>query len=70
MNTSIIVRSTMYVDPVWGATMTDWVSTSPIRVTRNRLRNAHIEWVGGEAIGPDEWADLCERYPLVKHWSA
>lgn len=69
MHTTIIVRSTAHDDPVWGLTMTDWVASSPIRVTRNRLQKAHFEWVGGGEIGPDEWSRLCARFPLVKYWS-
>lgn len=51
-------------DPIWGMQALPWIATSLVRVTRNRLHNAHFEWVGNTAM-PFDLDEVRKVYPLV-----
>ena len=64
MKTHYIHFCQQYTDPVWGAQPLPWMKSPLVRVTRNRLRKAHFEWVGnpGHAFNLEE---VRSQYPLA-----
>lgn len=53
-------------DPVFGLLGVDWISTSLVRVTRNRIGNAHFEWVGNVKAEFD-LDDVHKSYQVAKY---
>lgn len=66
MKTHYIHFCQQYIDPVWGAQPLPWMKTQLVRVTRNRLRKAHFEWVGNPGF-PFDLAKVRKQYPLALH---
>ncbi len=66
MQTTYIRFCQQYNDPVWGPQALPWIATSLVRVTRNRLRKAHFEWVGNAAM-PFDLEIVRKSYPLAMY---
>lgn len=64
MQTCYIRFCQSYNDPVWGQEPQPLARTSLVRVTRNRLRRAHFEWVGNPRAEFD-LAHVRKTYPMV-----
>lgn len=64
MKTCYIRFCQAYTDPVWGLQAIPWSHTQLIRVTRNRLQRAQIEWVGN-AGAPMDFELLRKNYPIA-----
>lgn len=66
MKTSYIRFYQAYEDPVWGMqTGENFPRTPLIRVTRNRLRKAVFEWVGGTPVTEEQLTYYRKHYPVV-----
>jgi len=64
MKTQYIKFCQQHNDSVLGSQAITWITTSLVRVTRNRLQKAHFEWVGNASMQFD-LDEVRKLYPLA-----